>query len=702
MAFHRLSAPGYFGGLPVGYDYINDPVTNGDAGVAAFADSKKASGVNAGTYFVAFGEDATSSFANRGMKALAANTDALDDLLHRDLAMTAHTSDVTVSGSPVASIVIAGQIFVGDSGVSNTQAQRDLLISVLDGNDNEILVGTAKVQASLIHDGASNNVVGTQASGFYSTVTVALNVSLPVGQTYRVYYGFRGNLATLPKDAFTSIRIRGAQEVEASVEKLFRDLHSTAAGTLWDDPWVATINSLARTGLDGRYRLSTTDPGATPTLNTPGNGSSIVRDGTAVTLLSPTYDLTAFGTVGVNRYPDPQLASFRVKRQTPVTSTAYDTKLGGDVGLYQESPFHNLADALEIASSHVAGPLVLDAVPRNVTGSTLSAHTVATRITALATAQVNAGAGTDATSRRTLTLASGDFFRNGAGKIGLRKNDLLEITDTVSGFVVGTFRLDTILSDTTATVKTVTGAIPPLGPSGAAANIRVRWIQPTVSIGGQARVGSADPYGMSSLFVAQPGLLTDGYDAENIGIASLMLSAMSQRSLGATNELLFTAMGWGGYDNLGAFGVLGTLLGDGGITTSGGRQTLNQLRRRPQTYAVPNGGTATFTLNPVLQGTSVTMTPAVAPTSATALTFVVNTSAGYSPQDGDEIDLTLVMLAGTTGAVTITWPADFIFSGYDGLFVSTNPALFDCIIQWAFKYKLHVPIPGWYAERMDW
>lgn len=702
MTFHRLGVPSYFGGLPGGYDYINDPVTNGDAGVSAFADSKKASGVNAGTYFVAFGEDATSSFANRGMKALAANTDALDDTLHRDIALVARTSDVTVASTPLASIVIAGQIYVGDSGVSNTQQQRDLLISILDGNDNEILVGTAKVQAALIHDGLSNNVVGTQSSGFYNTVTVALNVSLPVGTTYRVYYGFRGNLATLPKDAFTSIRIRGAQEVEAGVEKLFRDLHSTAAGTNWDDPWVATINSLARTGLDGRYRLSTTDPGATPTLNTPGNGSSIVRDGTAITMLLPTYDLSAYGTVGVNRYPDPQLASYRLKRQNPVTATTFNASLGGDVGLYQESPYHSLADAAEVSASHIAGPLLLDAVPRNVSASTLATHTVATRITATATAQVNPTAGSDATSRRTIALASGDFFRNGAGKVGFRKNDLLEITDTVTGFPVGTFRLDTIVTDTTALVKTVTGAIPALGPSGSAANIRVRWIQPTVSIGGQTRVGMADIYGMSALFVAQPGLLTDGYDAEAVGVASIMLSAMSQRSLGATSELLFTAMGWGGYDNLGAFSLLGTLLGDGGITTLGGRQTLNQLRKRPQTYVVPNGGPATFSVNPVLNGTAVTMVPAGALTVATALTFVVDTTAGYTAQDGDELDLTLVLRTGSTGALTMTWPGNFFFSGSDGTFPATNSSGAHYVIQWKFTYKGVVPVPGWYATRTDW
>lgn len=703
MPFHRLSAPSYFGGLPGGYDYINDPATNGDAGTGAAADGKKGSGVNAGTYFISFGEDATSNDLNRPAKALAQNTDALDDILRRDLAITNRTSDVT-AGSPVSSIVIAGQVYVGDFGVANTQATRDSLVSILDGSDNEIVVGSQKVQASLIHDGASANVVGAQTSGFFNTVTVALNVAVPAGVTYRVYYGSRSNLATLPKDAFTSIKIRGAQEVDAAIEILLRDLHSSVAGTNWNDAWLASINSLARTGLDGRYRLTTADPGATPAVNVAGNGGTIFRDGPAPAISYPTYDLSAVGTVGVSHYPDPILAAWRMRRAAPAVATNYDSKYGGDVGLYQESSYHNYVDAAEVAYNHISGPLLLETIPRALTASALSAHVVSTRINPVGVGSVNPAAGTSVDARRTISLASGDYIRHTSGRIAFRKNDLLEVIDNVTGIPVGTFRLDTILTDTTATLKTVTGAMPPLGPSGAAAAARFRWIQPVVSIGGQARTAMADAYGMSSMFVAQPGLITDGYDAENIGVAAIMLSALRQRDLGATNELLFTAMAWGGYDTSGAFSLLGTLLGDGGITTTGGRQSLNQLSRRTKTFTIPNGGTPTFTVNPVIDGTSVTLRATVDVNTPTVVTFALNTGSGYAPQGGDELDITVVTRYGTSQAVTFTWPANFYFSGTDGVVppVNTVSAGVHFVTQLRFNYKADVPVPGWYATRTDY
>lgn len=700
MGFHRLVAPSYLGGLPAGYDYINDPVTNGDAGVAAFADGKKGAGVNAGTYFVAFNEDATSSDANRGMKALAQNTDALDDILHKDVAFTARTADVT-AGSAVSSVVIAGQIYVGDNGVANTQQQRDLLVSVLDNNDNEILVGTAKVQASFIQDGSGNNVVGTQASGFYNTVTVGLNVAIPVGVTYRLYYGYRGSLANMPKDAFTSIKIRGAQEVEAAVERVLRDLHTSASGTNWDDPWVATINSLARTGLDGRYRLSTTDPGATPALNTPGNGGTVLRDGPALAVSFPTYDLTTVGTVGVSRYPDQLLAGWRMKRAVPVVSTVFDTRLGGDVGITQESPYHNTGSAAEVAYSHVTGPLLLDVIPRNITASAVSAHPVMTRISAAAVATVNPTAGSDAASRRTIACAAGDFIRNASGRTGVRKTDLIEVTDNNTGLVVGTFILDAILTDTTFTVLTVTGAIPPLGPTGATANIRMRWLQPTVSIGGQQRQGSAGAYAVAPLFVAQAGLVTDDYPSNDIGLSAIFMSAMVQRELIPFDDLHYTALTWGGFDTVGVPHNNGALLGDGGIICQGGRQSLNIIRRKPVAYTVASG-VSTITHDLQNTGAALTVQNTTPLASDSVLTFALDLAHGYAVNNGDEFTMFFSIPDGQTSIFSVVWPADFFFSLADGVLPATNTTGAAIRVSYSFCYNGSVADSGWYAKRTDY
>jgi len=207
MAFHRLTTPSYFGGLPGGYDYINNAIS----GTPAAADGPKAVGPNVGTYFIAFGEDGTSSDANRPAKALAQNTDALDDLFHRDIAIKKVTADVTVVGSPVTSIVLSDPngIYCGRAGTANNAVGINTFIEILDSNNNEI-IGTPASGARSVVTAISGATVGT---GFNAgPITLTVSPGIPVGVTYRVYYAVRGNLASLPADEFTDIVLRAAQE----------------------------------------------------------------------------------------------------------------------------------------------------------------------------------------------------------------------------------------------------------------------------------------------------------------------------------------------------------------------------------------------------------------------------------------------------------------------------------------------------------
>jgi hypothetical protein len=206
MPLHRLTVPGYFGGLPGTHDYINDPAANGDPGVPVAADTKKSSGVNEGTYFVAFSEPATSLNTNRGFQALSQNTDYLDDVVHRDLATPTLTATATAVG-PVSSLVLSGITFVGAPGATNDQRTRTGLVSVVDADGLPVLsfdgLNYSPVLVSLIHDGASNNVIGTS---YYTNPTVNFTPAIPNAQTYRLSFYARDTLVAQDESVLTRYR----------------------------------------------------------------------------------------------------------------------------------------------------------------------------------------------------------------------------------------------------------------------------------------------------------------------------------------------------------------------------------------------------------------------------------------------------------------------------------------------------------------
>jgi len=195
MAFHRLTAPSYFGGLPGGYDYINNLLV----GTPAAADGPRAIGPNLGTYFVGFAEDALSTVINRGLAALAENTDVLDSYLHRDLAVPAVTADVTAGGT-VTSIVLTGPIFIGMAGTLNTIAGIRKFITLVDEEDNEIFNAGVECAVTAI----SPDVPGAVWSA--GNVTLTISPGIPITTVYRVYYSTRGNTASILDDALVGSR----------------------------------------------------------------------------------------------------------------------------------------------------------------------------------------------------------------------------------------------------------------------------------------------------------------------------------------------------------------------------------------------------------------------------------------------------------------------------------------------------------------
>src|SRR5262245_2582184 len=215
--FHRLVLPTYFGGLPAGYDYLNDPQdpSVGGTGVPAIADDIKVGGDNDGTYLVAWTEDGRSGFANRPAKALGTNTDYIDDTLRSSIPKIAQFN-ATAAGA-VSTIALTGEIFVGEFGMANNATNRNLLIHITEQSGNDDLeVGATKIVATLIHDGANNNVVGLSADGFRTNASVNVSPSIPNGTQYRVWYGIRSSvheIARTEKGAYFKHQIRLAEHI---------------------------------------------------------------------------------------------------------------------------------------------------------------------------------------------------------------------------------------------------------------------------------------------------------------------------------------------------------------------------------------------------------------------------------------------------------------------------------------------------------
>lgn len=233
MGFHRLATPTYLGGLPAGFDYVNNAIS----GTPAPADGVKGTGTNAGTYFIAFGEDATSSNSNRANAALAENCDYLDDVVSGQFAKL---SEYTATpGAPTTSYQLSGfTMFVGTTSYIDNQKFRDLLVKVLDADGNERIDAATgeKITVTEIRESTNaSNVIGTEASGFHTAPWIHFSSAIPAGST-RLVCAEQSKLVdvtrTLTAADAVSRAILGSHITDAVSSRFFLETSRRSSGSV--------------------------------------------------------------------------------------------------------------------------------------------------------------------------------------------------------------------------------------------------------------------------------------------------------------------------------------------------------------------------------------------------------------------------------------------------------------------------------------
>ena len=650
MGFHRRSTPTYFGGLPAGYDYINNPALNGDPGAPAPADGKKAAGVNQGTYFVAFGEDATSSNTNRGLEALADNTDLFDNLFRTSQVYVSKV-DATAAGA-TSSVVLTGDVYVGGSletpAIVNDQETRNRLIKVVyAANDNEIEVSGVRVVATLIHDGANNNQVGVPATGFFTNPTITLSPAIPDTTQYRIYFLLRRSLydiITLSPGRFFMEQLKTIESVPASVQTALRTLHA-ASGQAWDAGWDSTIRALAASGLNERYRRKKGEP-ASFNFDTPGDGAVIDRDGRApesTTIGSPNVSLLD----PINALWISRAGGDRGNGSTPTGAGA------GVTGYVAYESRRSVAGAANPEGGAVLSAANFISVwPHDFTSAITN---VKTQVTPALIGMVNpAGAGSNR-----VQLNAADFWFNGSSKGAVAIGyDLVEITYVSTG-IKATYLITGIVDNRTVTVMTVDGTTNvSFAPN---TQVRIRWLSMGF-VQGAAAAPSFGGFGSgksqwTNLIVARPPLLTTDATTEDLSGPPRFFAPSTTVVTGTTGRTTDgwgfrapSAFEWGGFsDTFLTYLITGRLNGDGSVEC-----TLVSHTRISDVVS----GTTSRTWNPRAAG--------VYEINFTATgTHTITLDSSYTPGNYGDDEFYVLVKTAATGPFTITWPGVFQFSGSD-------------------------------------
>lgn len=654
MPFHRYQDPSYnlLGGAFPGtvgaqaYDRVN--VVSGGVGGgngSANADGSKSGGPNAGTYFVAFGEDATSSFANRGLRALAQNTDALDNILRGSVPY--------VVGAPYdfpslsAEVVVTGDVFVGEFGALNTQENRDRIFQITYGNglsiDGSGSPGTP-VTCTLIHDGSGNNVLGTATDGFRNGAYFRLSSSQSTGGNglgYTIYVGRRTSYANM---------------LEARLSDLVAEHMRSRA-------FDGDLAKLFTQGLNGRYRKSTGNEGFD--YDEPGLGATIQRDGKAVTVALETHPWEG----APSQYDDIFRAGFRTEQT--LLGLAADPDQSGNIGFAHVTTRRSRDTGVEFGAvgRDAAAFAVLN--PVHLTSPTDGSNTYYTYLQTNTPAVLNpSNIGADY-----VRVSSPYYFRNGGNTGVARYYDILLITRT-EGTVTTTkpYVITSIVDDTTVAVSPLASRPGDDTVFTANTSATVQWVQPCEIVGGydgRSLLGGPSPGGMSwkSLSITNTNRNRAGSVDFGYGVGGAEINCCNDLAALSINRFDPSSGTYLGYLNL---------LGDGSIEQGHGSARISlTLRSTLVTFAT----SITYTVDRIAGNSSVFFVEPGLPTTRTLT--IQDSAAPGNIQPGFEFVFFIPNQAGSD--ITLATPAHWSFSGDDNIIPTTPFRTYKFVAHYAFE-----------------
>lgn len=606
--------------------------------------------------------------------------------------LTAGATSTTMDGS------IYGPIWLGESG----KQANDLFD--LSGSPS----GDRVSDTNLLPISVTSIAGAAVGSNSFTTAIITVNFSgtIAFDGWHYILYSKRATLASFVKGSFATAR--KFVPAPAALENAFYSILWPYSGLgQWNSTPTISLYDAARSGLGERYsRSNLVDPLAP--LGVPGSGALITRTGQAITLrATSTQRDYSFPT------PDPYLAHFKTQAGPPAPTTGTSTNYDGGtgyVGVLQQRVTANPnvrtnAQAMTVASR-------LDVIERYVTSATLGIANTRTKVVPTSTTgtALNPDGGATADDRRTIRIATADFFWQGAAQseVALGR-DMIEVT--LPGGETQVYVITTLFGGPhpaspvpaedarRALVRTLTGDNPNFPSGVATTGVSFRFIKTKhfEGVGSQTYRavldGQVDPVLLGDVYHAVTPILSDdpsGAGSNEIDPGQPEFYARSRtptdnNSLGAKPY----ALRWGGFNPLlHVQEAKGGLRGDGAVVCS-------LLSRSNYSYSAT--GTGTLTWHPTLQGSVLLISVA----SAGPITLTLDLDPDYVNDvmsDGDEITVIVAnsinapVPGGGGGSVVLTmnWPVWFLFSGRDDIPMQYNDtSITYTVYQGAFSGSLN-------------